>query len=94
MLGVSLKIDMEINIKLRDQIFEIIENQIRDNDPPETKLTFEKLRKEGNSKFVTKQLIGQCVAVELFRIMKFQESFNEERYIKNLLNLPKEPKEL
>ncbi|MCK4343760.1 MAG: hypothetical protein KAX05_00620 [Bacteroidales bacterium] len=85
---------MEINIKLRDQIFEIIENQIRDNDPPETKLTFEKLRKEGNSKFVAKQLIGQCVAVELFRIMKFQEPFNEERYIKNLLNLPKEPKEL
>ena len=84
---------MEINIKLRDHIFEIIKNQIKDNDPPETRITFERLKSEGNSEFVSKQLIGQCVAVELFRVMKYQESFNEERYVKNLLNLPKKPEE-
>ena len=76
---------------MRQQIFEIIKNQIKDNNPPETKATYDRLRKEGFDDFVTKQLIGQCIAVELFQIMKFAKPFNKERYIKNLLQLPKEP---
>jgi hypothetical protein len=82
---------MEINTIMREQIFQVIKNQIKQNDPPETKLTSERLRKEGFSKFETKQLIGQCVAVELFNVMKYKEPFNLERYTKNLLGLPKEP---
>jgi hypothetical protein len=38
-----------------------------------------------------KNYIGECVSAELFNIMKHHEPFNEKRYIKNLLNLPKEP---
>ena len=30
---------METNENLREQIFEIIKNQLRDNNPPETKET-------------------------------------------------------
>ena len=82
---------METNEKIREQIFEIIKNQIRDNDPPETKATFERLRKHGFDDFQTKQMIGQCLAVELFDVMKFGKPYNNERYIKNLLALPKEP---
>jgi hypothetical protein len=82
---------MEINTKMREQIFQIIKNQIKQNNPPETKLTFDRLRKEGFSKFETNKLIGQCIAVELFNVMKYKEPFNLERYIKNLLGLPKEP---
>ena len=82
---------METNEILRKQIFEIIKNQMKDNKPPETKKTFKRLIKEGYSKFETKQLIGQCVAVELFNILKYQKPFDDKRYIKNLNNLPKEP---
>jgi len=82
---------METNEKLREQIFEIINNQLRDNDPPETKATFDRLEKQGFDDFQTKQLIGQCLAVELFDVMKFGKPYNNERYIKNLLALPKEP---
>lgn len=82
---------METNEILREQIFEIIKNQLRDNDPPETKLTFDRLRKQGYDDFQTRQLIGQCVAAELFDVMKFGRPYNNERYIKNLLALPKEP---
>lgn len=82
---------MEVNYELRDQIFEIIKNQIKNNDPPETKQTYNRLKKMGYTDFVTKQLIGQCVAVELFNVMKFQEAFDEDRYIENLKNLPEEP---
>lgn len=82
---------MEINYELRDQIFEIIKNQIKANDPPETKQTYDRLREMGYDKFVTKQLIGQCIALEIWDIMKNQKLFDEERYIKNLKNLPDDP---
>jgi len=82
---------MKPNLKLRDNIFEIIDNQIKNNDPPETALTFERLKKGGFDDFTAKQLIGQCVAVEIYNVMKYKKPFDEERYVKNLKNLPKEP---
>jgi hypothetical protein len=82
---------MKENEILREQIFEIVRNQIKDNDPPETKITYNRLKTLGYSDFETNQLIGQCVAVELFQVMNFKEPFDEKRYIKNLKDLPKEP---
>ena len=82
---------METNGKLRDQIFEIINNQLRDNDPPETKTTLDRLLEQGYDDFLIKQMIGQCIAVELFDVIKHGKSYNNERYIKNLIALPKEP---
>ena len=82
---------METNVILREQIFEIIKNQLRDNDPPETKNTYDRLMKSGFDDFETRQMIGQCLAGELFDVMKFGKPYNNERYIKNLIALPKEP---
>ncbi|MBU2952002.1 hypothetical protein KO493_14975 [Tamlana agarivorans] len=82
---------MEANEKIREQIFEIIKNQLRDNNPPEVKVTYNRLIKNGYDDFDTKQMIGQCVSVELFEVIKNQKPFNLERYIKNLKALPKEP---
>jgi hypothetical protein len=36
-------------------------------------------------------MIGQCLAVELFEVFKFGKAYNNERYVKNLKALPKEP---
>lgn len=82
---------MESNEILREQIFEIIENQIKNNDPPETNLTFKRMTKEGYNESDTKNMIAQCVAVELFDILKHGKAFNGKRFIKNLKQLPKEP---
>jgi hypothetical protein len=82
---------MEANERMREQIFEIIKNQLRDNKPPETKLTFDRLRNQGFDDFQTRQMIGQCIAHELFDILKFGKPYNNERYIRNLKTLPKEP---
>jgi hypothetical protein len=84
---------MEENEMIREQIFDIINNQIRDNNPPETKQTFDRLLKQGFDDFETRQLIAQCLAIELFNVMKHGRPYNNERYIKNLLALPKEPLE-
>jgi len=82
---------MEINENLREQIFEIINNQLRDNYPVETKITFVRLQKQGFDDFQIKQMIGQCLAVELFDVLKLGKPYNNERYIENLIGLPKEP---
>jgi peroxiredoxin family protein len=72
-------------------ILEIIDNQIRDNNPPETRQTLERLLSEGQPEEEAMKLIGCAVAVEIFEIMKHQESFNESRYIENLRKLPELP---
>ena len=84
-------VTLKTNEKLREQIFEIIENQLRDNDPPETKLTFDRLQKQGFDDFQTTKMIGQCLAVELMEVIKFKKPYNNARYVKNLSSLPKEP---
>lgn len=84
---------MEINETLMEQIFEIINTQIQKNDPPETKATFDRLLKQGYDDFHTRQLIGQCLAVELFGVLKHGKPYDNERYVRNLTALPKEPSE-
>ncbi|MDD4968044.1 MAG: DUF1841 family protein [Paludibacter sp.] len=82
---------MESNEIVREQIFKIIANQMRSNKPPETKQTFERLKALGYSNLDAKKLIAQCVAVELFKLLKFKKPYDEVRYITNLKKLPKEP---
>jgi len=82
---------METNEILRKQIFEIIKNQLKANDPPETKKTLNRLIKLGYSEFESKQFIGQCIAVELFEVIKNKKPFDEDRYVNNLKKLPEEP---
>lgn len=82
---------MEINPELRDQLFDVIDNQIKGNDPPETKQTYERLRGEGFDDFQAKQLIAQCLAVELFEMMKVQRLFDRDKFVGNLNRLPEEP---
>jgi len=82
---------MESNEIIRKQIFEIIKNQIKANNPPETKQTLERLKGLGHSDQDSKKLIGQCIAVELFDVFKHGKPFDESRYISNLKKLPEEP---
>lgn len=82
---------MESNKIVREQIFEIIKNQIKDNNPPETKKTYDKLINLGYNDFQTNQLIGQCIAIEIFDALKYEKPFDEIRFIKNLKTLPEEP---
>jgi hypothetical protein len=82
---------MNSGINLRSHIFDLIKKQMDENVPPEINITYNRLMNIGLSHFETKQLIGQCLAVELSDIVNSGKPFNEKRYIKNLKNLPKEP---
>lgn len=82
---------METNPHLQVTILEIVDNQLKTNDPPETKQTFDRLLSEGHSEKEAKRLIGCIVSTEIFDVMKNQEKFNLERFVNALNVLPKLP---
>ena len=72
-------------------IFEAIENQMRDNNPPITKVTFDRLIADGYTKNEAMKLIGYALANEISEIMNSDQPFSEDRYSQNLKNLPDLP---
>ena len=82
---------MKTNEKIRAHILEIVGNQLEENNPPETQITYDRLISEGFNDIQVRQLIAQCVAVEIFEVMKYGKPYDNNRYIKNLKKLPQEP---
>lgn len=82
---------MKANKRLNKAILEVVENQLRDLDPPETKETFDRLIEEGYSQEQSRTLIGFVVASEIFDILKYMEPYNHERYVAALRRLPELP---
>ena len=76
------------NNKLKSKIIEIVDNQIKINDPKCTKETLERLVKVGISEKESKELIGRILVEEMYDILKSQVPFNEKRYAKKLSMLP------
>ena len=81
------------NPYLKAAFMEVVDNQIASNDPPETRQTLDRLTSPGISKQDARIYIGQAVCVEIWDIMKNKKEFNRERFVRNLKNLPEEPKE-
>lgn len=78
---------------LRDAVFEVVENQIEDNAPPETKETYDRLISEGFPRDEVMRLIGSVVVLEIFEVLKKGRVYDEEKYVKALQALPKLPLE-
>ena len=72
------------NLRLKKTILEVVENQLKANDPPCTKDTYEKLLNAGYSKSEAKEKIAAVVLTEIYDIMKEGQSFDEEKYKNSL----------
>ncbi len=83
--------DSETNPALGKAILEIVENQLRGRQPPETYQAFERLRKLRYSGKEARRLIATAVTVEIYHITRDKEDFNRERFLWNLAHLPEEP---
>jgi hypothetical protein len=79
------------NPHLRAAIMEVVEKQILGNDPPQTGQTFNRLTEAGLSEEEAKRLIACVVSAEIFDVLKKQEPFNLERFVKALDRLPQMP---
>jgi hypothetical protein len=75
----------------KQAILEVVANQLRDNNPPETKENYERLKAAGYSDEDARILIGQVVMCEIFDVLKQGKVFNHERFVMRLTELPQEP---
>ncbi len=83
----------ETNENLKEIVLEVVENQLRDDDPPEARQAFGRLVSEGISEEDAKMYIGQAVCVEIWDVMTNRLEFDAERYRSNLEKLPDKPSE-
>ncbi len=74
----------------RQAMFEAIDEQIRDRNPPAAKQAFDRLIGEGYSKEDAMGLIARVLVVEMSRAVEGEE-YNEERYVGALNTLPALP---
>lgn len=75
------------NLRLKKTILEVVDNQLKANDPPCTKEVYEKLLDAGYSKSEAKDKIGAVVLTEIYDIIKQGQPFDEERYKDSLEEL-------
>lgn len=72
----------------REAIFEALENQLRENDPPEVRETLDRLIGAGHSRDDAKRLIAIVLASEIFDVLKTQKGYDNDRYVARLRQLP------
>jgi hypothetical protein len=70
---------------------EVVENQLRDGTPPETKQTLDRLLNDGIEESDAKRLIACVVATEIYDMLESKQPYNRERFVKALHRLPRLP---
>ena len=75
------------NPYLKSTILEVVDNQLNENNPPETKQTLDRLIGLGYSETKAKEMIGTVVVKEIYCVMKDNQPFNNERFVVELNKL-------
>lgn len=77
--------------RLNETVLQIVDNQLSEQDPPQTKATYKRLINQGFSDQEARNLIGCVVISELNDVLKQEKPFNHKRFIKALRRLPALP---
>lgn len=72
-------------------ILEVVEKQLREGEPPQTRETLERLTGQGFSDEDARHLIGAAVAAEMRSVVSEGRSFSKERFLSLLGDLPRLP---
>ena len=78
------------NPALTDAILAVVDQQMQDNSPPETRRTYERHQSLVGATEDARRLIGNVVAQEIFAVMQRGEMYNEQRYIAALQGLTRQ----
>lgn len=81
----------QVNKHAQAAIREAVENQLRDNHPPQTQQTYQRLLAAGHSIEEAKELLGAVVASEIFDVIKNKQPFDLNRFVRRLDKLPLVP---
>ena len=79
------------NPKLTAAILEAVNNQLVENEPPETRTTYQRLIQQGYNDEAAKKLIGAALSVEIYGMLKEKTAYDQARYLQNLAHLPQMP---
>ena len=71
----------------------MVDTQLRDGTPPETRQTLDRLVAEGYTPEGARQLIAQVVVSEIFTVMARGEHYDGARFVTALHALPALPEE-
>lgn len=80
-----------VNKHAQAAIREAVDNQLRDNNPPQTQQTYQRLLTAGHSIEESKRTISAVVASDIFEVLKNQQPFNLNRFVERLDKLPMMP---
>lgn len=72
------------DLMLKKTMMEIVDNQLKANNPPCTKETYEKLLDAGYSRSEAKDKISEIVRTEIYDMIKKGQSFDREKYKNSL----------
>jgi hypothetical protein len=75
----------------REALYEAIENQMREDNPQETKATFHSLLAAGYSRKETTRLLTCVLLVELNNMIRDYRFYKEASYVEKLKALPRLP---
>lgn len=70
----------EYNPRFNYLINEIVDNQLRDNDPPEARETLDRLMAQGDSEEEAKRKIGTVLVTHIYNIMANNADYDNEIY--------------
>ena len=75
---------------VRDAFLDTVMTQLETGDPPETKVTYDRLIAEGHPRNHALQLIAAALRVEMNRMMSEATPFDNDRYAELLAKIKKE----
>ncbi len=78
-------------LHVKDALLDVVENQLRDGTPPETKETYDRLILDGTTDEEARRLIATVILYEMHAVTVSEQTFNLERFIAALRNLPEIP---
>jgi hypothetical protein len=79
--------------KVTASFYKVIDNQLRNLEPPETKETYDRLISSGISDEEARRLIAVILDCEIYDMLKYKREHDQEKYIANLRKLPVLPRE-
>ncbi len=81
----------QTNPQLAAAILEVVDTQLRDGTPPETRQTFDRLVARGYTPEGARQLLAHVVVHEIFTVMARGEHYDQTRFVAALDRLPELP---
>jgi hypothetical protein len=72
---------MAASPRLKQAILDVVENQLRSNDPPETQQALQRLLAAGYSRQQAVERIAAALVKELWQILHERQRYDQRRYV-------------